>query len=572
MIQPNQPDSHQSQPWAIACFLPYQFPDTFDLPSNQQSNANALAVNRLVVVSDILSINVSNSKSGLANTAEIELSSGNTNYGSALSAGDHAFIWLHNDQSQYDPISKSVYALSQSNGQNSGLKFMGKVHSVREVLTTGFTGIKTLRYVVTLKGFTEFESQIYFNPLLSAADEDALKLYAKISDQWNSVLSQFAKVGSIPVGTILEFFVDVFFGLGPARAGKFGTITRSPNDAFLIPKPVGALLGVTASSKNDLSYSDVLDTIIGVQKYHQDSFIPDLTGDTADANQKDCKIPLYGNMISLPDNFNNVTIWSLLDAHKNSTLNEMFITMRLDQFDNIVPTLVVRQQPFTSANFTGAINATQFLELPRWVLDDRMVMGQYNIGTSNATRCNFLQVYGQMYGQRTDAQGSQRQQIVDGNFKLNRADVVRSGSRNFILTSNADVQTQGGQSVSSISAWANLLADWYMNMHLKLNGSITMPGIADPIAVGDNLEYQGIVFHIEAVQHSYNCSERGEKTFTTTLSLSNGVLTNGAYAYTRNIKRSGLSNQSPPGYSDEERYISDKIIVSNVDGSKQGGQ
>jgi hypothetical protein len=279
-------------------------------------------------------------------------------------------------------------------------------------------------------------------------------------------------------------------------------------------------------------------------------------------------------MISLPDNFNNVPIWSLLDAHKNSTLNEMYVTLRADQYHNIVPTLVVRQQPLTSYLFTDTIANTPFLSVPRWVIDDRMVMGEYNIGTTDATRCNFLQVYGELYGQRTDPQASQQQQIVDGNFILNRADVIRSGSRNFILSSNADVQSQAGDAVTSIHQWAKLLGDWYMNMHLKLNGTITMPGVWEPICVGDNLEHLGIVFQIEGVSHSYNCSDQGIKTFTTTVSLSNGVLANGKYAYTRSHnthshERGNLHNQAAPGFSDEETYVSDKIIVSSLDGQKR---
>jgi hypothetical protein len=241
----------------------------------------------------------------------------------------------------------------------------------------------------------------------------------------------------------------------------------------------------------------------------------------------------------------------------------MYVTLRADQDGDIMPTLIVRQQPLTSKFFKGSIAHTNFLELPRWVISDKMIMHEYNIGTTNSTRCNFLQAYGQLYGQRTDPQSSLRQQILDGNWKLDRPDVVRSGSRPFILTSNADVQSKSSGAVSSIGQWAALLGDWYINMHLKHNGTVTMPGIVEPICVGDNAEMSGFVFHIESVTHVYECSEQGMKSFSTSLGLSNGVLTNGEYGVTRNH----LHDETlMPGWSDEERYINDILIVSSNKG------
>ena len=45
-----------------------------------------------------------------------------------------------------------------------------------------------------------------------------------------------------------------------------------------------------------------------------------------------------------------------------------------------------------------------------------------------------------------------------------------------------------------------------------------------PIAEGDNCEIRGILYHIEAINNSGSLDASGHKSFTTTLSLSNGVV------------------------------------------------
>ncbi|CAM6004851.1 unnamed protein product [Sphagnum balticum] len=57
-----------------------------------------------------------------------------------------------------------------------------------------------------------------------------------------------------------------------------------------------------------------------------------------------------------------------------------------------------------------------------------------------------------------------------------------------------------------------------------MNGSIECIGIVEPIAVGDNLEYDGVVYHIEEVNHVCSISrESGIKNFRSVLRLSHGV-------------------------------------------------
>ena len=81
--------------------------------------------------------------------------------------------------------------------------------------------------------------------------------------------------------------------------------------------------------------------------------------------------------------------------------------------------------------------------------------------------------------------------------------------------------------------WAKIVGDSVMGSQLKLNGTIEMVGVFQPICIGDNLEFEGIVFHIESVIH--NCfidPISGIKRFKTILKLSSGVSADSTSAVT----------------------------------------
>jgi hypothetical protein len=577
-VTQNSFDSHQSQPWAIVCFLRYVYPDTYHSFTTRTSAniAQALQVTRIVVVSDIVQATVSTTKTGNNNTAELILKPAQYDYSGLLSPGDHCLIWMGNDTQLFNTVSNSVLNGMPSNDITSGLKFVGKVFSSREQLTTTSTGIKIVTNNISLKAFSEFDTQIYFNPLLARATEqnDGLKFLSNISTQWNNVLLN-AQNGGFPVTSIMTFFVNLFFGRGPQNSSGIPGVDRSSNYSFLVPKELAALLGKNVTDKTKptaFCYADVLQTLFGVQKYNNGSFIPsNVTAQTATSNQKVMSNALAGTVLSPPDNFNNVSMWSLLDSHRNGSLNEMYSTLRVNENGQVVPTLVVRQVPMTSINYTGKSIATNFLEIPRWVLDETMALGSYNIGTSSNLRFNFVQVYGSFLGNRTDPQTSMRDQINAGNVAIDSLDAIRHGTRNLIMTSNNDVESPPGSGiVTNISAWKDLISDWYINGHLKLTGTVTMAGIVAPICVGDNLQYDGKVFHIESVSHTYVQEDEPQayKSFVTSLGLSNGVLLSGDYYFTQDPRRSMQTSPNLPGYSDEEVYINNSYILNSTNANK----
>ena len=89
-------------------------------------------------------------------------------------------------------------------------------------------------------------------------------------------------------------------------------------------------------------------------------------------------------------------------------------------------------------------------------------------------------------------------QTADRNYSYDVNDVMRSGLRPHVITTNFDdltilKDTKVGRK------WALIMGDALIGGHLKMNGTIESIGIVDPIAVGDNLQYDQIVFQIEEV-------------------------------------------------------------------------
>ena len=71
--------------------------------------------------------------------------------------------------------------------------------------------------------------------------------------------------------------------------------------------------------------------------------------------------------------------------------------------------------------------------------------------------------------------------------------------------------------------WRDIMADIVMGQQLRLNGQLVCVGIQSPIAPGDNLEFDGIVFHIEGVTHSGGIADDGMRVFRTILQVTHGV-------------------------------------------------
>jgi hypothetical protein len=571
---------NESSPAWVLTFVRWNVRDTLRAIPESGVSADLLAVRRpLVVENDCIQVTTTSNKSTLTPSMTAILKETDENYATAIAPGDFVFVNMLNWESH----ARAVVDIARSknigpiNKQNQGFKGIYKVQSVRKTISVDQeTGIKQVVIRVDGYAFTEFNNSIYYNPYLrtdvQGTPKDDLLFASNIHLDYKQLMTGDKKFYT---QDLIKFLIQSFIGVGITDQG--GTFAAgSPitaNTHFYIPQQVGIFLG----SPQAKSAKDVYNYLFGIQHYstsqNQSLAIgmnPSNINPTVDNRFYNTNIPCEGQSIIKAEYWNCQNAWSILNQYTNAPLNEMYTCFRIAPNGSVMPTVVLRQIPFTTDFFSTSTDPTQqstnvtvFSSLPRWQISSALITAS-DIGRDEAARINFVQFYVQPGGDPTKADGFIAQQTADRNYSYDINDVMRSGLRPHVITTNFDDLTiLKDEKVGR--KWALIMGDALIGGHLKMNGTIECIGIAQPIAVGDNLQYDQMVFHIEEVTH--NCSinpTNGVKSFRTILKLSNGVslsTTNTGIAYPEmvytnayNDRKNDYNNidQNMPGVSEDQ--------------------
>jgi hypothetical protein len=536
-IAPNAGDSHQIAPYWLAAVIRFKYRDTLD--RNSIANQVELVVSKnealanptledgapLIITSDIVNWSVSSSKSSHTSSLQMTVEHTDTDYLVNIAPEDWIFFWAFDNKGDYDVIRRAVNDGKAANHFTSGLKFMGRVDSIRKVKSRDpQTGRLTGIYNFNCIGFSEFDSLIYYNPLLA----QTIKNMDQYMSRLGKVINDVVATGGVSIQNQIPTLLNVFLGEGLLSKGiteealsgfgnliadasdaiTKGFLRSTPNQAFRIPPTAAKLLGM--SGKN---YSDIITATVGVQVYDGSGFEPklsDLDGDT---------LP---NVID----FSKKTVWSILGSYLNDPINEMYTTLRVtgsgDQ-KTITPHFICRKLPLSSPEFVrGHGYGTNFLTLPRWRISDAMIHS-IDVGRSNAARFNWVCIQSQDK-LKPDQLASKAYALQVSPPSEDTADILRSGLRMYdrTVTGTNVLAAEGGPNSRAL-LWGRMMADILMGGHLKYSGTVATVGIQDPIAIGDNAEVDGVIYHIEGVHHMGSIDVSGRRTFMTTLQLSNGL-------------------------------------------------
>jgi hypothetical protein len=307
----------------------------------------------------------------------------------------------------------------------------------------------------------------------------------------------------------------------------------SVNRGYLIPPTVGRWLGIAPSNKDKLSYPDLLRLYIGIQSYSNGGqgdrtnplafkgFVPDAR--SFDGATYLMKEDLTGEYRVLTMHYNN-PFWTILSTYLNEPIDEMYTCLRVNHEGNVLPSLVVRQNPRSTRWMADNAEypVTAFNDLPRWVLDPRLVHTE-DVGRSNALRFNFVQFRGQdMIGTQPDINGIVN--FVRAPPIVDVADICRSGIKVFDRQLSANVnEAQYNNNTSPGAKWQRIMADILMGGHLKFSGTIRCRGIQEPVCVGDNLQYEDVIYHIESITKTGSIQNNGMRDFSTTFEVTDGI-------------------------------------------------
>ena len=558
------PDLLSTNPHWIVAVIRFHQPLTLSRPkllsgstsvSYDQDNGTVTKTKSILILDDCLSLSVTSSKDSHVWTLQAAMA-GSKNYLSEILPSDWVFAWIVNSEAKANDLKSRIKQFQPCNAFDDGLKFIGRVQSIRKSLNIDpTTGLKMMRYQLQALGGREFDSMIFYDPQLAEEEASIGQYLAKLGIALTSIFDAASEdsargEGGISGAKMISTLISLILGKGvPARFAAPGglqiaeglTSVEEAQYAYAVPHEVGELLGRPRASKHSgvYSFADIFDLLIGIQKYSSQEgnsvqslavFIPDglvkdsvpeylrRDDDVQPSNRWATPKDLKGTYQPRPVPLVNVPVWSVLDQFLNPTINEMYYTLRVNPEGRVVPTLVARQLPFSTPSAAGSMgnDATGFLELPRWVAHPALVES-FDVGRSDATHFNFVHVYGQASAEMSGL--GMTEQIIRSPPIRDEQDIKRNGIHPYMETVSCSINdTVGGPKV-----WMSLIADFLMGQQFTLNGTIAMRGISAPICPGDNLEFDDTVYHIETVAHLCSIDPLGHKSFTTALSLTHGL-------------------------------------------------
>lgn len=549
----------------------------------------------LVITDDCFRLQVSGTKGSHKTSLQAQLRQTDVNYLVEILPGDWCFAWIVNNSADYERLLRQIDSGDACNDFGDGLKFVGRVSSVRKhVSSDPSTGTRTSTYSLGCTGFDELDTSFFYDNSLASKDvleRDYGQWLVRMGLDVKILFGDNAREGISKnnINRIIPTLLDLIVGKGPGTQGNIGVVgdggivsatpqlSEEAPYAYTIPVMAAKLLGKAARDdhRTVLGYSDILELVSGVQTYSNRSgwqvFVPDLRSDST-PQRRVTPNELLGTFLPFMPDFANKPLWSVMQQYLNPTINEMYTTLRVNPDGKVVPTLVLRQIPFTTEAMPepadlsptedgpldlgqtrgdlADVTLTRFLSLPQWEVPPVLV-ASVDVGRSDATRINFVHVYGTSSYQQNAI--PVQEQIVNNPPVIDHLDVMRSGIRPYMATVECWVDDTVGKAPR---AWMYLVADWAMGSQYTLNGTLECFGIQSPICVGDNVAFDDVVYHIEGVSHSATIAPDGRKAWTTSLQLTNGMRDNSAAAVDDELESGAGAAPIYPGFEqlDNTKY------------------
>lgn len=552
--------------WCIAVYR-LKYPSTYDrtLDSGTDGNKGKSFSNDFtdavklekdpLIIANCASLTCNSSKNNHIGTMSAVLLP-DRDYLNLIFPGDYVFCWMLQDQDKFKKLLRFISEGKNTCTFGSGLKFYGRVNGIREQVRQNENGIKTARYMMNGTSFSELDSTFFYEQHLSENTGGLSTNIAKFNLDIDKIFDVRSKSEGLIPDVMVEGLIDVYLGKGIKKnldSGSTDLETRSTfgtagDYSFIVPTAIGKNFGKTIKSGKVLRGADVLEVLRGVQTYDQNVTVDqDATGSQRQAQLGKALNPniktepsavfagenqpvqdsrrftgtnLLGRMSITAPALTNKPLWSVLNDYLNPACNEMYATLKVNTQGFITPTVVVRQLPFTLNKKIDLIKTTPYSTLPIWKIPSGL-MKAVDVGRSDGLRINFMSIFGNS-GLVNERNASA--QLVESPPRYDDLDIARSGLRTYIGTVNCYInETRDGNGPQQ---WMALLSDFVIGQHLMLTGTLTCYGIPAPICIGDNIEWDSVIYHIESISHECSMDSEGRKTFITNLTLTHGLSKN----------------------------------------------
>jgi hypothetical protein len=512
-----------------AAVIIWNYDDRFGNESSSDNDVNRVE-ERILSTLSCISIETAKSKGNPVGSFQLVLAP-LKNWVSTITTGSWCCILMSNNPITEDSLKRA---------DPLQVKMIGKIETVRvDTNVNQADGSRQTRYLV---GGTDwghiFNNTLYVDNLLAAANDPAMQGNAAAVALRNALFGKGNSPQSFAVKDNLRSLLNIFGNnlKGFTDVGNdINRLAKSTYD-FLIPQKMSEFLnfiGPDGRTSREL----VISRILNVK-----------TGKLSAYDTYDEKADSFGFIDPFSLQGNN-SFWQILVDNSNPALNEMYNEINWGK-DGPSLTLYNRIKPFSYKNNSNdaAVKGlrSKFQLVKTHQIENDTVIG-VNAGTNWRDKYNFIEIKPQF--QDFNIIGNWTKQKTQE--KDERA-FNREGFRPYIVgTKQFPVSPDGvgGPKFNPdmLKPWALLLREWFFDTHKLLNGTLTMTGTNEYIAVGNNIRFDAnlinpnpninkasnaahknsyILAHVESVSHSFSVNSEGARIYSTTIQFVRGITVN----------------------------------------------
>jgi hypothetical protein len=541
-----------------AAVIVWNYNDRLGADPSQGSTINTVNQTILSTVSCV-SIQTNKSKGSPAGSFSITLAP-SRDWISQITAGSWCTILMSNG-----PITQAQLPTT-GHADPAFVKMVGKIESVIVDVVVDDEGARQSRYTITGTDWGYiFNNILYIDNLIAAAGDP--------TNQGNTIAIVLQKMlfgdGNTPqsfkVVDNLVALLGIFGANSPgldAVSAAINRLNKSVYD-FLIPNEMARYFNFIDGEGN-VNTSNKLSDLLTLQ-----------AGRLIAYNEYKDTDEAYGYIDPFSLQGTN-SFWQILMDNNNPALNELYNEIEWETGNNgkVGPSLTIfnRIKPFSYRTNPPANTApvatshlrSQFTLLKTHEIDNVTVMS-VSAGTNWRDKYNFVEIRPQFQDFKILANWvAQKSQGSDPEA------FNREGFRPLIIgTKQLPVSpaSEGQFDPNQLTSWIALLKEWYFDTHRLLNGTLTMRGSTEYLAVGNNILFEAglvnptmnlntgasksvntnyILAHIENVQNTFTVSPDGARTYITSVQFVRGVVVNkvnGNYTLVGSGSLDELANQ-----------------------------
>ena len=363
------------------------------LEPSSMADSNNFPTRINIIQNDIVGVSITNSKKSFGKMCNVSLKCTDIWYPSTVTPGDWIVIWMHKTQAETDRITDVLNKVQNGATKvgnalcdaKSGLKFMGRCLGVTHSDIADPGGQRVINQNISAQSFLEFSSSVYYTAVTKShlklptspgtgdvsSETDARYDAAKEAVLQSGLSKALADLaikyrdfyvkgdGEFTPDVIISLYFILIMGIDKDNYTKSVGVNGIFNNGIHVPKYIGIMLNRRFAKK----IWQIMNVYLGVQKYKNrkgnwwESFMPVVSVVDEDVFRK-LPTRCQGFVPFAPPLWDNVSMWDIFNNYLNPVVNEMYTSMRINASGRIVPTLTIREKPFSTGLFNSLKEST----------------------------------------------------------------------------------------------------------------------------------------------------------------------------------------------------------------------